>query len=123
MTPDQITAQSNALASLIEERLGVTGNGLESKLNRAGRLLPGWVRRDIRHLVQAEQMTAHPRLMMQTDPTAIEKSYRGVEKWLMRIDPDERRKDRILGLLATNGLNLLLVAALFILTLVLNGTL
>jgi hypothetical protein len=92
----------------------VRGNGLEAKLNRAGRLLPKWVRREAERLVQAERMLGHPKLMMQTDPIVIRDAAKRCEKYLKSIDPAERRKDAILGFLAVNSLNTLLIAAAFI---------
>lgn len=120
-TPDTVNARADEIAALIEARLGVRGKGLEAKLRRAGRLLPRWVRREARRLAEAQRLTGHPKLMMQTDPQALESAYRKCETWLRNVDPAARRKDRILGLLAVNAANLLILAALFIAYLVWAG--
>ena len=106
---------------LIEERLGVRGRGLEAKLRRAGRMLPRWIRREAAQLVEAERRMGHPKLMMQTDPVLLETAYDRCETWLKTVDPAERRKDRVLGLLAVNSLNMIFVAAAFLSYLVWSG--
>ena len=114
MVNEELTVQSERIATMMEERLGVRGKGLEAKLHRAGRRLPKWVRREAERLVQAEQMLGHPKLMMQTDPIAIRHAAKRCEKYLKSVDPAERRKDAILAFLAVNSLNMLLIAAAFI---------
>ena len=83
--------------------------------------MPRWLRREATRLVEAERLRAHPKLMMQTDPTALDLAFRHCETWLKSVDPARRRKDRILGLLGVNVANLLLVAAAFIAYLVWAG--
>jgi len=111
MLNEELLVRSDRIATMMEERLGVRGKGLEAKLNRAGRRLPKWVRREAERLVQAERVLGHPKLMMQTDPVAINDAAKRREKYLKSVDPAERRKDAILGFLAVNSLNMLLIAA------------
>jgi len=118
---DTVTMRSDRLAALIEERLGVRGRGLEAKLRRAGRRLPRWLRREASQLVEAERLMSHPKLMMQADPTALDRAFQHCETWLKTVDPAERRKSRILGFLGVNAANLLIVAGLFIAYLVWAG--
>ena len=120
-TSESVAQRTEQLADLIEERLGIRGRGLEVKLRRAGRLLPRWVRREAEKLVEAQALMGHPKLMMQADPAALKTAYSQVEGWLKSVDPAERRKDRILGFLAVNTFNLLLVAVLFVAYLVWAG--
>ena len=115
MTSDVLMARSDRLAKLIETKLGVRGTGLEAKLRRAGRLLPRRVRQDAARLVAAQRVMGHPKLMMQqADPGALEQAFRRCESWLQSVDPGERRKDRILGFLGVNAVNLLVVGGAFI---------
>lgn len=114
MMNEELSIQSDRIATMMEERLGVRGDGLEAKLHRAGRRLPKWVRREVAQLVEAEQRLGHPKLMMQTDPVVIEHAAKRCEKFLKSVDPAERRKEAILGFLALNSLNMLLIAAAFI---------
>ena len=114
MLKEELSVQSDRIATMMEERLGVRGSGLEGKLNRAGRRLPKCVRREAERLVQAERMLGHPKLMMQTDPVVISHAAKRCEKYLKSVDPAERRKDAILAFLAVNSLNMLLIAVAFI---------
>ena len=111
---DQVAERADRIAALLEERLGVRGRGLEAKLNRAGRLLPRWVRREADQLVAAQRLMGHPKLKMQSDASAIDAAFTRCERWLKAIDPTERRKDKVLGFLAVNAANLILVGALFV---------
>ncbi len=105
----------------MEERLGVRGRTLEAKLRRAGRMVPRWVQRNAFQLVEAERLTAHPKLMRQVDPAGLDVAYSKVETWLKTVDPAERRKDKILGLLAVNAFNLIVVATGFVAWLAWSG--
>ncbi len=115
--------RARRLATLIEERLGVRGRGLEVKLRRAGRSLPRYVRREAAQIVQAMQLSANPKLARQVDPSGIEKAFRKCESWLKTVDPKERRKDVILGFLGVNAFNLLVISGAFIVWLVWSGNL
>ena len=120
---DLIKERSDALADLIEARLGVRGKGLARKLQKARRVMPGWVQREARQVVEAEQLLAHPKLMMQADPSTLDQAYRKCETWLKSVDPAARRRGFWLDLLAVNAFNLLLLAAGLAITLPLLGVL
>ncbi len=116
-----VEERADRIARLIEERLRVRGRGLETKLRRAGRLMPKWIRQEAQTLVQAQQFSASPKLMKLIDPGQIDQAYERCETWLKSVDPGERRKDRILGFLALNVFNLSVVAAGLLVTLRLTG--
>ncbi len=118
---ETITVHAEALADLIEDRLGVRGRGLEAKLRRAGRAIPRYVRREAQKIVEASRLLAHPRLSRQVDPEGLDSAYRRCETWLMSVDPSERRKNRIIGFLATNAFNLVVIATGLILWAVWTG--
>lgn len=113
--------QADQIAALLQDRLGVRGNGLEAKLRRAGRLLPRHVRRAASVLVQAVHMQASPKMARLVDGDGVQRAYRTCEKYLSGIDAWDRRKGRIIGILSTSALNLLAVAALFVAVLVWRG--
>ena len=121
MNGDLVAERNARISELMQERLGIRGSDLETKLRKAQRLMPRWVYRDARTLVEAQRLMGHPKLMMQTDPTSLERSFQTCESWLKSVDPKERRKDKILGLLAVNAFNLLMVGALFVAALKLTG--
>ncbi len=118
---DALTEQSNEIAQLLEERLGVRGTGLEAKLNKAGRLLPKWVRREAEKLIEAENIASHPKLMMKADPARYSRAHKRVRKWLKSIDPKKRRVDRALGWIGSISLSLIVFAGLLIAVLVMVG--
>ena len=120
---ESIAEQSDRLALLIEERLGIRGDGLETKLRKAGRLLPRWLRQEASRLVAAQRLVKHPKLMRQADSMTLEKACKRCEKWLKSIDPAARRRARLLIFLALNAANLLLVTAMFVAYLVWSGRL
>lgn len=118
-----VADRADQLASLIEERLGIRGHGLEVKLRRAGRALPRYVRREAKVIADAEQLSANPKLMRRVDLSGLDKSYRKCESWLKSVDPNERRKTRALSFLATNAFNLLVISGAFIAWMVWSGNL
>jgi len=113
--------QADHIATLLQDRLGIRGKGLNAKLRRAGRLLPRHVRRQGAVLVQAAQMQASPKMARMVDGEAVQKAYRACEDYLSGVDAWDRRKGRIIGILSTSALNLLAVAALFVAVLVWRG--
>ena len=121
MTGDLVAERSDHIAALIQSKLGVRGKTLESKLRRAGRSIPKWVHKEADQLVAAQRLMAHPKLMMQADPSQLDRAYQSCERWLKTVDPAKRRKDKMLKFLATNAFNLIAVAGLFVLTLSLTG--
>lgn len=107
-----VKQRADKLAQLIEEKLGTRGHGLETKLKRAGRRLPGYLRRDLDYVVQAMHMEANPRLARQIDWTRIDRAFAAAEHHLGGIDPWERRRGFAISWLAGNAFNILLVVAL-----------
>lgn len=111
---DRVSAQ-------IEARLGVGGRDLSHKLRRAGRLLPGHVRKDVRRILDALSMSQNPRLARQIDLPRIEAAERRILAHLKTIDPADRRKGAVLGLLGGLSFNLIAAFVLLIAILVWRG--
>ena len=88
------------IAALMEERLGLRGDGFEAKLARAGRLLPKKLRREGALLVEARALATHPKLARRVDARRLKKSMRIFERYLERVDPLERQKTRLINWLA-----------------------
>lgn len=112
---------ADRVASQIDERLGVGGRDLPHQLRRAGRLLPGHVRKDIRRIADAQSMADNPRLARQIDIPRVEAAERRVLAHLKTIDRADRRKGAILGLLGGVSFNLIAAFALLIAVLVWRG--
>ncbi|WP_300519362.1 hypothetical protein [Aliiroseovarius sp.] len=102
------------LTRLMEERLGLGGEGFAAKLARAGRRLPRRIRRDGALIVDALSLQAHPKLSRQLDAARLDRSLTHVERHLRGIDPWDRRKGIVLNWLAGIAFSLLVVAALFV---------
>ncbi len=107
-----LQARAELLARLLGERLDVSGDGFEARLNRAGRRLPRAIRADAALIVEALHRQAHPKLARQTDPRRLARALRNVERYLRQVDPWARRRALVLDWLAGNALGLLLMLAL-----------
>ncbi|MGH1330985.1 MAG: hypothetical protein ACRBBK_08895 [Paracoccaceae bacterium] len=104
-----IQARAEALALVFEEHLGLTGQGLEAKLRRAGRSLPGWVRAESRRILAAVDFEQAPKLARQIDEARIDRAFASIEKWLVEQDPWEKRRAWMIGFAAANVFNFLVV--------------
>lgn len=121
MTPTDPAEINAELDALMGERLGVGGNGFGAKVRRAGRLLPRHVRREARYLVQAGQMSAHPRLAPLVDPQRVAQAAETCRSYLTGIDAADRRWGIVVGRLSVIAFNWLLLAALVIALLTWRG--
>ena len=99
------------LAQLLGDRLGVRGRDLQMRLRRAGRALPRTVRRDLAALAEAARLERHPRLARMLDHDGLDAAYRAALRHLEGIDRRRRRFDRLIGILASNAFNLLVIGA------------
>ncbi len=121
MTGGHVDKYADEVRNLIDARLRVRGKTLEQALSRAGRLLPKWAQREGRYLAQAAQFMGHPKLRLMIDEAKVEKAHTALVAYLESIDPDERRKTRVLGVLGVVSFNLILVAGALIGYLVWGG--
>ncbi len=112
MDSKDLARKTAHLHTLLEQKLGLRKGTLAQKANRAGRRLPAWVRRNLHDLDRAQAMADHPKLARRLDETALTKAYQAAADHLEQIDPTERRKDRVLGVLGGLAFNILLFAAL-----------
>lgn len=107
-----IRARTDRLAQLLEQRLDIRGSGFETKLRRAGRLLPRHLRRDGAILVEALKLSDHPRLGRQVDSKRLEKAADAIEHYLLNLDVWDRRRGIAVNVSASVLMNLLIVIAL-----------
>jgi hypothetical protein len=98
------------IALRLQQKLGVRGVDLETRLAHAGRRLPRRVRRLAAEIVDAEKREANPRLARQSDPAALARAFAEVERHLAALDRGARRRDAILGVLGSISFALLVVA-------------
>ena len=116
-----LDARLEKIAALMEERLGIGGDGFEAKFARAGRRLPRKLRREGAALVEAQALAAHPKLARRVDLRRLRKAARLFERYLERIDAKERRVTRWVNWLAGTALSILIVFALAVAVLAWRG--
>lgn len=104
-------ARIEKLEAELQAKLGVRGHTLKKRLARAGRRLPKRVRRAGQVITEAEAVATHPKLARLRDDKAIDAAFREVSAHLQTIDPADRRKGMILGILGSSVFNLILLAA------------
>ena len=106
--------QAERIATLLHEKLGIRGRDLESRLRRAGRLLPRHLQQDGAVLVEAVKYQASPKLARLVDAAQVARSYRNLEEHLQSIDPWKRRIDELVGILSGVAFSLLLTVVGFV---------
>jgi len=119
--PDALDRQVEELRRLMAERLEVRGASLSEQVRHAGRLLPRGVRRDLRVVLQSQQMMHHPRLYLTVDQAKARDAGQRVADHLRGIDPAKRRTTRWLGMAGVISFNLILVFAGLVVVLVWRG--
>ena len=98
----------------LQARMGVQGRDLDHALRRAGRRLPSKVRKQGATLGRAAFFARNPKMARRLEETQVQQAYDQVLAHLQSIDPDEDRKDRLLGIAGNIAFNLLIVAVAFI---------
>ncbi|MDA7427347.1 hypothetical protein PGB28_02670 [Primorskyibacter aestuariivivens] len=109
-----IEARKARLAELLGTQLRVRGKTLETRMARAGRLLPKWARRDLEKIVEASRHAGHPKLARMVDLATLDKAEARVTRYLRSLDPVEARKTAWLRLAGLIALNLLIVLGVFL---------
>lgn len=117
----RVTARAEALARMMEARMGVRGRGLDGKLRAAGRSLPKRLRRAGAQIVEAARIEANPKLARQIDHAGVERAAVEIERHLQSIDPVRRRLHKAVDIAAAQAFNLLAVAVLVLTVLRLRG--
>ena len=105
--------EEKALGAL-KAKLGIKARSLPKGMKRAGRRLPKDAHRAADVLCQARVQSGHPKLSRMVDPEAVEAAQLALHGHLDKIDPKERRKDRVLSMLGTQAFNVLAVIALVV---------
>jgi len=112
MGAGSVQQMAERIAELMEERLGVRGNGLADKLRRGGRKLPARVRAEAELLAEAAAQADNPKLLARLDHARIARAYDQCLKHLRRARIWERRADAVLSLAGRLALIVIAVAAL-----------
>lgn len=121
MSKISIQQMADRVATLIEERLKITGPSLEAKLQKAGSRLPRPVREAGEVLVSATQMAQSPKLIMQINDEAVAVAYDTCLRHLNTVDRAADRRNLILDMAARIAFALLAVAVLVVVVLIWRG--
>lgn len=114
LSPDAVMRRLAETEALMAERLRIRGRTLDDKLRRARRLMPRRVAREAAYLAEAQHLCGAPKLARRIDPARLDAAHRVVTDYLRSVDPKERRKDRILGILGVVAVNILLIGGALI---------
>jgi hypothetical protein len=107
MSAVAIQQMADRVAGLLEERLSLGGRDLRAKLRRGGRLLPKRVRHGAELLADAAERAKNPKLLGQIDMGAVADAYDSCVRHLTTIDPSNRRRDTIGGMVGFVGYGIL----------------
>jgi hypothetical protein len=110
MSAVTIQQMADRVAQLLEERLGLGGKGLSAKMKRAGRLLPRKVRDAGKQLATAAHKAQNPKLLGQIDMGEVTEAYDVCLKHLIAIDPVDRRRSLLAGMIGSVGFGVLVLA-------------
>lgn len=87
-----ILQKSSRLSSLLEERLGVKGHSLDTRLRRAGRVLPRDARVAARRIAMAERKARMNGQIIEIDPYQFDDDYRLCLRRIEAIQPDTAKR-------------------------------
>lgn len=121
MSAVTIQQMADRVAQLMEERLGVRGRGLPGKVTRGGNRLPRRVRDAANELAKAAVKSRNPKLLKEIEIKGVTEAYDICVRHLAAIDPAERRRKFIGGVLSSAGFGLLVSGLLVIGFLVWRG--
>ena len=109
-----IHALTSELETLLAAKLGLRHGDMMHRIDKAGRRLPKWLHRDGRLIGDAVALGAHPKLARQIDYRAVRAAHHRIRDHLKTIDPADRRRGALLGLLGSLSFNLLVMVGLVI---------
>ena len=81
-------------------QLRVRGDGLSDVAEKAGRKLPRRLRPDVAKLIEAEAMSAHPKLARLVDERQFRRAEKRLNRFLEKQDPAAERRGEILDMIA-----------------------
>lgn len=112
---------ADRVAQLLEDRLGIRGQGLAEKLRRGGRLLPRRVRAEAAYLARACEEARVPKLALRLDHEHITRAYDICVRYLKPLGAGARRKAMLLNLATSLAVVLIGTFALVLVVLVWRG--
>lgn len=107
----EINKKVEKLDAALREKLRLRGRTFAARVRKAGRLLPKRVHRAADTITQIQMRATHPKLSRLNDPVVFKRAVAVIHDHLDTVDPAERRKDRILGILGGLVFNLIVLIA------------
>lgn len=121
MSAVTIQQMADRVAGLMEERLGVPGQGLSEKLRRGGRALPRRVHGAAKELADLAEKSRNPKLMVQIDQGRVAQCYDVCVKHLSGLRPQSARMNALIRVASTVAMGLLVLGLVFVLVQRLRG--
>jgi hypothetical protein len=116
-----IEQMADRVAALIEERLGVKGKTLSTKLRGAGRRIPSAVRAEARFLETSAMQAQNPKLLVQIDKARVAQAYDTCVKFLNAADRAARRRAMLMGMASSIAFSLFAVGVMVLAVLYWRG--
>lgn len=119
----ELTIQDRAdrVAALIEERLGVKGKDLPTKLRKAGRRIPSAIQTEVRFLDSAAMQAQNPKLAFQIDEVRVARAYEASVRFLNAADRKARRRAMLMGMASSIAFSIFAVGVIFLVVLYWRG--
>jgi hypothetical protein len=121
MTEETLQNQVDEMRSLLDSQLRARGRSLDAQIRKAGRRLPRRIRNDAQVVMQAMSLIENPKLARMVDEEKIRKAGQAVIDHLKSIDPMDRFKGRILGMLGAISAVLIITFIITVYVLVNRG--
>ncbi len=117
----KIHDRTNSLANRMSAQLRVKGDGLADIAQRAGRKLPRRLRQDAKVMIEAEELSAHPKLARRIDAKRVKRAERRLNAFLDKQNPRAERRGEILDVVARIAFVLVTIVLAIFFTLVYRG--
>lgn len=96
------------VSQLLEEKLGLGGRDMATKLRRGSRLLPRKVRDAAGRLARADEKAKNPKLRSQIDMGRVAQDYDICVRHLSAIDTVSRRRGAFMSMVESVGIGILI---------------
>ena len=121
MSAVTIQQMADRVAGLMEDRLGIRGNGLAEKLRRGKRSLPRGARAAAQELADLAEKAKNPKLLVQIDQAHVAACYDTCVKYLSPLRPVSARMTVLIRVVSTVALGLLVLGLVLLLVQRLRG--
>ncbi|WP_166417584.1 hypothetical protein [Cochlodiniinecator piscidefendens] len=121
MAVDTVEVLSAEIFELMGEKLSVRGGNLAERVRKAGRMLPRHVRREVGYLIEAIELSEHPKFASRVDERRVKSAHRVCLHHLKSVNVADRRIGTVLTILGGTALAIILVGAGLIAVLTIRG--